>query len=189
MAINVRFLQRSGLIRPAALAAVGLNVSATLMTQVLLLAAAVVVAPSLLIQACFFRRQASLPEPRARRAAVAAIALAVLLAFLFCVALSADRPRMAAAAGRAVTDKVTEPEHLLARQDGPCRATVAGCVRFAADARAGGAAGRRQPGAGGVRVGCLPGGRRWPRGPFTRRLRCTRRDFWSVAWSRSGLPP
>jgi hypothetical protein len=82
MAMNVRFLQRSGLTRPAALAAVGLNASATLMTQVLLLAVAVVVAPSLLIQASFFRRQASLPEPRARMAAVAAIALAVLLAFL-----------------------------------------------------------------------------------------------------------
>jgi uncharacterized membrane protein YbhN (UPF0104 family) len=51
MAVNVRFLQRSGMTRPAALAAIGLNASATVVTHVLLLAGAVAVAPSLLVDA------------------------------------------------------------------------------------------------------------------------------------------
>jgi uncharacterized membrane protein YbhN (UPF0104 family) len=100
MAVNVRFLQRSGLTRPAALAAIGLNASATLVTHVLLLAGAVAVAPSLLIRAASYRRQASLPAPPAGIAAVAGLALAVVLAMLLAWALSAGRPWLAAAGGR-----------------------------------------------------------------------------------------
>ncbi|MDQ1616998.1 MAG: hypothetical protein QOJ60_2937 [Actinomycetota bacterium] len=48
MTVNVRFLQRAGLTRPAAVAAVGLNALATLVTHLLLIAAVVAVAPNVL---------------------------------------------------------------------------------------------------------------------------------------------
>jgi uncharacterized protein (TIRG00374 family) len=48
MAVNVRFLQRSGLSRTAAMAAVGLNSIATLVTHLLLIVAVWVLAPTLL---------------------------------------------------------------------------------------------------------------------------------------------
>jgi uncharacterized membrane protein YbhN (UPF0104 family) len=48
MAVNVRFLQRHGLSRGAAMASVGLNSLATAITHVLLLVAAVALAPSVL---------------------------------------------------------------------------------------------------------------------------------------------
>ncbi|GLY85922.1 lysylphosphatidylglycerol synthase transmembrane domain-containing protein [Actinoallomurus iriomotensis] len=61
MAVNVRFLQRQGISRGAAVGAVGLNSLATGITHVALLAAAVAVAPSTLV-----RVGVHLPRPDVR---------------------------------------------------------------------------------------------------------------------------
>jgi uncharacterized membrane protein YbhN (UPF0104 family) len=75
MAVNVRFLQRSGMSRPAALAAIGLNASATVVTHVLLLAVAIAIAPSLLAET----RPVAKPGYFAERLGIAAVVAGLVL--------------------------------------------------------------------------------------------------------------
>ncbi len=81
MAVNLRFLQRHGISRGAAVGAVGLNSLATGITHLLLLAAAVVIAPSTLEQVRTPSFGVPLPHPWPVLALVAgaAVLLAVAL--------------------------------------------------------------------------------------------------------------
>jgi uncharacterized membrane protein YbhN (UPF0104 family) len=77
MAVNVRFLQRAGMSRPAALAAIGLNATATVVTHVLLLAGALALAPSLLAETRPVAKPGSFPDRLGMAAVVAGLVLLV----------------------------------------------------------------------------------------------------------------
>jgi uncharacterized membrane protein YbhN (UPF0104 family) len=100
MAVNVRFLQRSGMSRPAALAAIGLNASATVVTHVLLLAGAVAAAPSLVTQVRPVVRSGSLAAPLGIGAVVAGSVLVLGAGLWLGWGHRTGRDRVAVVAGR-----------------------------------------------------------------------------------------
>jgi uncharacterized membrane protein YbhN (UPF0104 family) len=115
MAVNVRFLQRSGMSRPAALAAIGLNATATIVTHVLLLAGAVAIAPSLLAETQPVAKPGSFPE----RLVIAAVVTGLVLLLGSGIWLAWDRrtgrrraATLAARAGVAVCGACREIQRL-----------------------------------------------------------------------------
>jgi uncharacterized membrane protein YbhN (UPF0104 family) len=108
MAVNVRYLQRSGMSRPAAVAAVGLNSVATLVTHLALIAAIWAVAPAVLPGGRFARRLGGalgLPTsagwlPHAAAGVTLAAAALIVACSVAAVAAGSTRRRAAAAWSR-----------------------------------------------------------------------------------------